>query len=76
MKQRARLPNHELAFLENNIAYALSIIQDLKALLYWIDDPDQIHIVSLILADAQHIRTHTIQRMNGRKAQLTKGATQ
>lgn len=68
-KTRARISNAELEFLENNIAYALSIIRLAKAALFWIDDPDLIRIVSLIIAEAQELRTANINLMHTLKEQ-------
>ena len=67
-RTRARISNNELSFLEDQIAYALSIIQSVKALAYWIDDPEQLGICIHILADAQAIRQRSMQHRDDGKA--------
>lgn len=72
MKQtRARIPDTELAYYENTIASALSIIRLTKGALYWTDDPDQIRILSLVIAEAQELRKTTIDRMHQQKQGAT-----
>ena len=66
--KRRRIPNNELEFLEDSIACAVGIIRDLKALLFWIEDPDGIQIVGDILEKAQWLRQSHIELMNKRKA--------
>ncbi len=59
---RRRLSDSELEFLENIRAGACGIIQDVKALSYWIDDPDQLEISLDILIKAKQIRKVTLKR--------------
>jgi hypothetical protein len=67
-KSRQRLSDGELAFIENIRALACGIIQDVKALAYWIDDPDQLRIALGILEKAQRARAATLEWEHGRKA--------
>ena len=62
-----RISNTQLEYYENTIASALSIIQELKALIYYVDDPDQLRMMANIMADAQDIRRLAIHRMNSEK---------
>ena len=56
MTQRARIGNGDLAFYENNIAAALSIVQRMKALTYWMNDPEELTLAVEIIRDAHSIR--------------------
>ena len=62
-----KISNTQLAYYENTIAASLSIIQELKALIYYVDDPDQLRMMAGIMADAQYIRRTTIDRMHSEK---------
>ena len=64
---RRRIPDRDLEFYENVIAAAVAIVQSVKALAYWLDDPDTLAIALRILKDAQEIRKTTIQRKNNAK---------
>ncbi|RPI64475.1 MAG: hypothetical protein EHM48_00785 [Planctomycetaceae bacterium] len=66
-RSRARLSDKELAFFENTRACACGIIQEVKALTYWIDDPDQLAIALGILEKAQRIRVATLEWERERK---------
>jgi hypothetical protein len=61
------LSDGELEFIENVRAAACGIIQDVKALAYWIDDPDQLAIALKILEKGQRIRAMTLDWENERK---------
>jgi hypothetical protein len=65
--RRRRIPNSELEFLEDSIACAVGIIRDSKALLFWLEDPDAIRILALIMERAQWLRQSHIELMNKRK---------
>lgn len=66
-KQNRRISNAELAFLEYNVAAAVSIINDTKTLAYWIDDPDLLEMLLSIMKSANVIRKQTIDWMHQRK---------
>jgi len=62
-----RLDNRELDFLESNIASAATIVQRVKALSFWLDDPNELELALEILRDARAIRARTIEWMKERK---------
>ena len=62
-----RISNRELDFLENVTASAVGIIQKVKALSYWLDDPEELQIALDILQDAKAIRRMSIEETTRRK---------
>ena len=59
--RQTRLPNDELEFLEDLTALAVGIIQDVKQLAVWIDDPDELEIGMSIKHQAGKIRSQVIE---------------
>ncbi len=66
-RSRARISNGELHHIENVTAYTLSILHWCETLMHFIDDPDQMHILSLIANEAEELRQTNIDYMQERK---------
>jgi len=66
---RKRIGNRELARYEDTIALTLEIIQLLKAVMYWIDDPEILEIFARLLSKANKLKSITIETMNERKGE-------
>ena len=74
LRARARkLPDGELEFWENLTALAIRIELNAKAVMYGLDQPEDVDLQAQVITSAQKIRRYAIEEKARRREQVKAG---